>query len=89
MAFSVMINGLIIGIAIYINSILNSSYSYIKETFGGPFGTRTGLLINAETEVLQNFCEGEVSHIMEEYVIVRVFYVLMVLTLIGMVASVI
>jgi hypothetical protein len=38
MAFSVMINGIIIGIAIYINSILNSSYSYIKESFGGPFG---------------------------------------------------
>jgi hypothetical protein len=52
MAFSVLINGVIIGIAIYINSILNSSFSYLKDTFGGAFGKRTALLMNADVEVL-------------------------------------
>jgi hypothetical protein len=46
-------------------------------------------LINAKPDVLEGFCEGEVSHILEEYAVVRVFYMLMLLTLIGMVASVI
>jgi hypothetical protein len=52
MAFSVLINGLIIGIAIYINSILNNSFAYVKDTFGGPFGQRTGVLLNADVLVL-------------------------------------
>jgi len=48
MIFSVLINGIIIGVALYINNILNSSYAYIKETFGGDFGKKTYLLVNAD-----------------------------------------
>jgi len=49
MIFSVLINGIIIGIALYINQILNSSYAYIKETFGGDFGQKTSMLLNADS----------------------------------------
>jgi len=89
MVFSVLINGVVIGIAMYINSILNSSYAYTKDTFGGDFGKRTGLFLNAKPEVLEEFCGGEIDHLKEEYAVVKIFYMLMVISCIGMFSSVV
>lgn len=88
MAFTVLINGVIIGMAIYLNFIFNNSYSFVKENFGGSFNGRVSILINAKTEVLENFCQTEIDNLLEEASFVKIFYLVMFITSIGMVASI-
>jgi len=56
MAFIVLINGIIIGMAIYLNFIFNNSYNFVKQTFGGSINGRISILMNAQAEVLESFC---------------------------------
>jgi hypothetical protein len=63
MVFMVLINSTIIGLAVFINNILNSSFGYVKESFGGSFGSRAHLILNADEIVLKPFCEGEIDHV--------------------------
>ena len=89
MVFMVLINGTIIGLAVFINNILNSSFGYVKESFGASFGKRSHLILNAEEKVLKPFCEGEIDHVVQEYKAVKLFYIVMIITCIGMLSSII
>ena len=89
MVFMVLINGTIIGLAVFINNILNSSFGYVKEYFGASFGSRSHLIQNANIDTLKPFCEGEIDHVVSEYRAVRIFYFVMILTCIGMISSII
>lgn len=88
MAFTVIINSIIIGMAIYLNFIFNNSYNFVKENFGGSFNGRVSILINAKTEVLESFCQTEIDNILVEYNFVKLFYIVMVISAVGMVTSI-
>jgi hypothetical protein len=88
MAFTVLINSVIIGMAIYLNFIFNNSYNFVKENFGGSFNGRVFLLLNAKTEVLENFCQTEIDNLLNEASFVKIFYLVMFITSIGMLTSI-
>lgn len=88
MAFTVLINSIIIAMAIYLNFIFNNSYKFVKENFGGSFDGRVSILINAKTEVLENFCQREIDNLLKEANFVKIFYMVMIISAVGMLTSI-
>ena len=56
MVFTVIVCMSLIGIAIALNQIMNTSYLFIIENFGEPFYGKVSIFTNASNEVLEGFC---------------------------------
>ena len=87
MLFTVIISVTLMGCAIFITNVLNSSFAYMKEFFGTSFGFRTNIFLLATDDVLEAFCPEEIMHLESEYKVITILYLVILVNTIGMFTS--
>lgn len=84
MVFTVMISMALIGIAIFLNQVMNDSFSFMKLHFAEPFYGRVALFTNATPAVLDGFCPTYIEDLKAEYGIIQLFTVFVMINSLGM-----
>lgn len=67
---------------------MNQSYTFMKEHFEEPFYGKIAIFTNAEQEVLDKFCPQFIEDLKEEYSILQMFSIFVIINTLGMLTSV-